>query len=669
MPAFDDFKEKLLRTQQDGKWTPASKEHDALLSYVKGLVNISRKEMAKHFSTWDVNDSIFRSRRALDKEDKAAMAKGNAPKMIVPWTFSQVMTFVSFGVQSLMQEKRFFQLEPTGVEDDPLVEPIEKLLERDTKRNDWNTFLVQYFLDIGRFSLGCAEVCWEDQQRMVRVPQTNVVQGVFGSAPTEETTVGWVKIPVFEGNKVHPVSPYRFLPDTRLPLTRYQEGEFCGSEDMWALSVLKQNQNQGLFNLDCIVQFDEKRLNERRSVSRVNTINLRGIDRQDPLRGGGSDGEHGKDGFVKSGSVVITKMVFDLVPKDFSVGGEKGLLGDEDFPVRYICWIANDMTIVRFEEAYWLHGQFPYICTQFLPDQHSTVNESLAELCDQINSTLTWLINSSITSKRSNLEGKFVYDPSGIDPKSIESRDPYIRLKKTAANSDVRRYLQQLNTVDPTLNNLQEANQIKELGESGTGYSGIMQGQFSSGRRDATQSKVVTQGAAARAKTTLGSIWTSLQNLGRQFNANNRQEMSLEQFSRVLGSTPSDKINPETGAPWTIEELFVLFKAEPVTIASAEEFFIYDGTQPAEKAYLAQSLEGILQIVLSSPEVMQVIGYGPDDIRWLISQIYELRGVTPARLPKPKPSMLAQQQQQQNVLAMPTAAGQVPQTLPSVTSA
>lgn len=656
MPAtFDDFKAKLIRTEKDGGWEAPSREHEVLLVHVKGLVSISRSEMSKNFSTWDMNDSVFRSRRCLDKEDKAAIAKGNAPKLIVPLTFAQVMTFVSFGVQSLMQEKRFFQLEPTGTEDNPLIEPVEKLLERDTKRNAWQTFLVQTFLDLGRFGIGPAEVCYEEQKRMVRVTQEKLVPGTFGAEPTKETVVRWTEIPVFEGNKVHSVSPYRFLPDTRLPLSRFQEGEFCGSEDDWSMSSLRAQTNSGLFNLSCIPKWDEKDATKRKAISRTSTLNLRGVDRQQQP---GSGTEDDKTGMVKSGNVVITKVVLDIVPKNFLVDG-KTVLGEEDFPIRYLVWFANDQTIVRCDEAYWLHGMYPYVCPQFLPDQHATINECLADNCDQITNTITWLVNSSITSKRNNMEGKAVVDPSGIEIKSLESRDPYIRLKKSAGQSDVRRYFMPVQTVDPTQNNLQEVQALKELLEGVTGYSGIMQGQYSSGRRDATQSRVVTAGAAARAKTTLGSIWESFQMLARQFNANNRQEMPFETFARIVGQTPVDTINELTGAPWTTEELYAEFHADPVTIATAEDFFIYDGTQSSEKAYLAQSLEGTLQILLSSPEMLQVLGWGPDEVRWLLEQTFILRGVTPARLPKPKPSMFALGGPQ-NVTPMGPTAPQLP---------
>lgn len=602
--AFDDFKEKLKN--------PESQEHDALLRHVKGLIAVSRRTMGGYYSKWDYNDSIFRSEKKADKEDRSAAAKGKPTKMIVPLTFSQVMTFVAFCVTTTTQNKRFFELEPTGSEDNPLREPMELILERDIRRNQWTSFLVQFFLDIGRFSLAAAEVCYKEEYRHVRITETKQVPGPMGETQ-EQTKSSFQQIPTFVGNKVYPISPYRFFPDTRLPLTRYQEGEFCGSEDMFSVSSLRGD--SACFNLDKIPKMTEDEHKKRQDISRIDVLETR-------ARGQGGDGATATaDGdMVKDGMVVLTKVVCDIIPKHFKVD-DKTPLGDEEFPIRYIVWYANDKTIVRFEEAYYLHGLFPYVCGQFLPDQHKTVNEGLSDVCDQITNLITWLINAHITSVRSNIDSKFIVDPAGVDMKSLESRSPYIFLKKNASQTGVDRYIKQFQTTDPTAAFMDDAARLKDLLEVVTGFTGNMQGQYASGRRSATESRVVTQGASARGKTTLGGIWdTAFEPLGRQLIVNNRQEMERDTFNRVLGTAATD-------------ELWVLFKADPISIATNEDFFVFDATLPSEKAFLAQSLQEILMTMLGNPEVAMAMGYGPEQFRQIFDDVYNLRGVTNSRLP------------------------------------
>lgn len=670
-PSFDTFKDSLvIKTKTDEKHGQPSKEHDAFLRHCRDLIATSRKEMCKHYSTWDYHDAIFRSRRIIDKEDRNANAKNQPAKMIVPLTFGQIMTFVAFNVQSVTQNKRFYQLEPTGTEDNPLAEPLERILERDLRKNTWLSFLTQHFLDIGRFCLGAAEVCYHEEYRNIRIPQTEASVGAFGVETTTATNA-FQKIPVFVGNKLYPLSPYRIFPDCGrgLPLTRFQEGEFCGSEDMFSISTLRSD-SAALFNLKEIPKYSAKEYSDRRNQSRVDEMDFMPDRRQN-----GESELRDPEAMVKTGQVVVTKVVLDIVPRDFECDGQHPL-GDEDFPIRYIVWYANDKTIIRFEEAYYLHGQFPYIIAQFLPDQHRIVNEGLSDVCDQITNTITWLINAAITSKRSSLDGKFIVDPAGIDIKSLESRSPYIFLRKNASQTGIDRYIKQFQTVDTTATYMQDAAQLKELLEQVSGYNGQMQGQTTPGRRSATSDRVTAQGASARGKTVLGSIWdSSFEPLGKQLIANNRQEMDFETFSRIVGDSLPDNTtaqpipDPMTGMPafpkYTIEELYTLFAADPITIATAEDFFVYDGTQPAEKAFLAQSLQEIFMAVVSSPEVAAVMGWGPAQMKELFNQIYLLRGVTPAILPPSLPAPMPPQ----NVLPGPgaaSAAGGPPQPTASV---
>lgn len=647
MASFDEFRKALEDV--------TSPQHSALLKHVKSLADISRGEMAKNYTTWDEHDMVFRSKKKVDREDQIAKTEGKPAKMIVPLTYSQIVTFVAFSVMSITQNARFFELEPTGTEDNPLTEPIELILERDLRKNQWNAFLIQFFLDIGRFGIGAAEVCYREDYRWIRINKTEDVEGAFGVATQKETS-GFEQIPVFIGNKIYPVSPYRFLPDTRIPLTRYQEGEFCGSEDVFSLSSLEGQPN--IINSDKIPKFTETGYASRRQISRVDLGPIGTEPRKNPNLGTSTDGNssHDESSMVTSGPVVITKMVLDIRPKK-SFKDEKGtsMLGDEEHPIRYLCWIANDKTVVRFEEAYYLHGMFPYMFAQYLPDQHMVCSEGLADVCEQITNLVTWKINAHILAQRNSLDGKLVVDPSGIDTKTLNSRSPYIYMKKAAAGLDVNRYVKEIATVDSTANVMKDVADLDGLLEKISGFSAQMQGQYSQGRRSATQDRVVAQGAGARGKTTIGGIWdTAFEPLGKQLIANNRQEMDAETFSRVMGKRDWGT-NTETEQPFTVEEIFTLFKADPVSIAMSEDFFVFDGTLPSEKAFLAQSLQEILMQIMSNPEVAIIMGYDAQTIKELFNQIYLLRGVTPARLPSGKTADPAMIQALQQLRTTPSA--------------
>jgi hypothetical protein len=616
---FDQFKKAVQDVD--------SPEHGALLKHVKGLAKIAYKDVSRNFTNWDYNDGVFRSRYKPDKEDIESEKKGQMSKMIVPMTFSQIMTFIAFAVMSVTQNRRFFELEPTGQEDDVIQEPVELIVERDLRRNQWTAFLVQFFLDVARFGRGAAEVCWKEEYRNIRMTDTSETEGAFGVTQTT-TSSNFKRLPFFVGNKIYPISPYNFLYDCRLPLTRYQEGEFCGSQDVFSYASLQSQDD--LFNLDKIPKYSVEGYRNRRKWSRVD---LGYETRENPNLGDTSGNSDHSSSFVTSGDVIVNKMCFDLTPKNFKNGEKAWFDETTNFPVRYIVWYANDKTIIRFEEAYYLHGMFPYVAGQYIPDQHESMHSGLADVCDQLTSLITWKINAHMASQKNSVESKFLIDPAGVDVKSLESRSPYIFLKRNASQTGVDRYIKQFKTEDTTTTTFQDIGSISDLTEKITGLSAQLQGQYSQGRRSATQDRVVAQGASSRGKTTLGAIWdTAFEPLGKQLIINNRQEMDKDTFVRILGRRDWPA-NPDTQQPYTIDEIFAMFKSTPEDLVQNEDFFVFDGTTPSEKAFLAQSLQELFVTILSNPQVAMAIGAGPEFIKELFAQIYLLRGVTPARLP------------------------------------
>lgn len=605
--------------------------HSYLRDFCKKYVKRSREHMSNNYDAWDYNDLIFRSKRKLDKEDRAAMLKGNTAKMILPLTFSQVITFASFCIATLQQNQRFFQLDPLGSEEQPLDEPLEIILQRDLAKNKFTAFLCQFFIDIGRFSMGVGEVSYEEHFRWMNLTTQEPAVGPMGQ-PTTVAKTGLQAVPVFNGNVIRSVSPYRFFPDLDFPLSRYQEGKFCFSEEIVALTTLRGWADQmDLFNLDFIPKMGVTEMEDRKRISRIDEIPVRQNSNM------GSENQINTDAFTRSGNVVLTKGVVEILHSDFKPDGEAQILGSENLPVRYIVWYANDKTVIRFAEATFLHGQYPYFMSQYLNDQHKIVPEGLADLCDQLQEYSTWILNSHKAAQAQALESKWVVDPSGVDVKMLESRSPYIYMKRDAAGQDVNRYLKQFKTEDVTQNAFSDIEAAKDMLDAVTGISPFMQGQSSPGRRSSLQDNVVTQGGASRGKFHLSQIWaTGFADLGKQLIANNRQEMNVETFMRILGPNPSGiMVDPATNMPYPPEQLFAMFQSDPFDIAAAEHFFVWDATLPSERQYLAQSLQEIFIELMQNPALPQLIGYGPTQMRDLFAEIFLLRGVPSSRLPAP----------------------------------
>ena len=151
--------------------------HKEMLEHARALVKMSRSKMSEYYQMWDTQEQVYRGIRVPDKDDIKQAQQDKPVKMVVPNTFAQVMTFSSFLFLLFTQNRTIFSLQPTGDEDyGTKQQDCETLLERDCRRNMWNTILFQHLLDIGRFGPAIFECSWtRDIMHAYVAPEPKVV--------------------------------------------------------------------------------------------------------------------------------------------------------------------------------------------------------------------------------------------------------------------------------------------------------------------------------------------------------------------------------------------------------------------------------------------------------------------------------------------------------------
>lgn len=601
--------------------------HTKLLTHCNQLLRLSRGQMSNYFSQWDRNASIYKGLVPVDAEDKKALKKGAPTKMTVPLTFAQVQTFVSFCFLLFTQNSEFYSLDPTGNEDFPIREDAEKFLKRDLNRNAFLVSLYQFLLDIGRFNIGVFKHSWTEDYAYVPSKILKQPASFMGVSQGRERVEDVIKkVLRFEGNKIVNVSPFRFYPDLRLPLPRFQEGEFCGSEDEMALTELEKMQDAGdVSGVDFIrpinTEFYRDRVGSRFSFGEASPQGIKGLS-------GAVSGN-------TRGMAVIDEIQVKINPSKFMLD-DGSYLGDEEYPVIYNVWIANDTRIIKCEPLGYLHGQFTYDVAQFSPDQHEVMGQGLADIIDHMQATISWFVNSHITSIRKVISNRLVADPAGVDRKSLEDDSPVIWLKKGKSSTGVDRWLKQLQLTDVTTNHMKDVEIFTKLMQLITGVNDNAMGQYNSGRRSATEARAVTAGAAGRLKTAAIVIWAmALDPLGRKLLTNLRQGIQQETFARVVGRPmplPTDQNNPNFQAllqaaqqsQANFQQRWETFKSTPEELVGADDFFVFDSTVSSEKGFIAQSLQELLGIVLANPETAVALDI---NAKGIINEIYRLRGV------------------------------------------
>lgn len=578
---------KLLEAEQ-----PTS-ELSALKNRVVKLVRGSRSKMSERYESWDKQQEVYNGRKQKTAKDRRAEAAGVPSSMLLPLTFAQVQTFVSFCFLLFKQNTRMLELKGVDATDLTYREEAETVLEKDLADNKFSLLLYQFLQDMAKFGFGCFSVSWEVEKTQVWSTRPQVDSALpAGSAPTMVKQL--VEVTKREGNVITNVSPYKVFPDMRKPLRDYQTGEFCSYEDEMMLWQLEGMEAQGSV---AGVQYAKgmKDLRGDRGWSEsVKSLRFVSLDPEKP----------------QDGDCLVTKVQIRLIPAKTKVGPNM-VLGPEVYPVIYLVWLLNDDRIIKLEPLDAAHGEFTLVIHELLPDIHEKMNLGLAEIISVLQELIGWFINARVEAVSRLIDNRLVVDETAVDMSSLKAGSRVIKLSKNANGKGVDHYVKQLDVRDTTTGHIGDAQSLMQIMQLVTGVNENAMGQYNAGRRSATEARAVTQGAAGRMRLLAELIWDgAINRLGRQLLLNSRQAMSAETFTKIVGK--------EGGAK------FALFNRPMEELVGSFDHFVFDGTTPSEKSFLAQSLQELLAIVMSSPDMGLMLNLDPAK---MIQEIYQLRGV------------------------------------------
>lgn len=569
-----------------------------LLWRCKDLVKLSRNAMKYYYDIWDRNDEVYRGDKHLDESDKKALKKKEPTKFVLPASYAQVQTFVSFAASVLNQREFFYELEGVGSEDCEGAKIGSALLEHNlTAQNFRDQKLRQFLTHIAKYGIGVIKHSWTKevvmQKQMVNT-QVPLASGSLMDIPEEKI----VPVTKYEGNWLRVISPYHFLPDPRVPLARFQEGEYLASEDEYSGSKLREFEQQGLaVGVAYIPKLSYDALEDRRKFSfqwNVNTPTLNINEKQ---------------------FYIITEVQLKLNPAKTFIGG-KPLDESRDFDCKYLVWIANDNRVIRIDPMDYPHGDFTYDVTQFEEDTDHLINLSLVELIASLQDTMDWFINARITNVRKIISNQAVVDPAAIEMQDLKNRNPIIRLKPQYAGSGVEKFYKQVDLRDVTQSHLNDVEFLHGYAKNATGLSENLLGQFASGRRSAQEAKNVSSNAVARIMLIVNNIWSSaMLPLGKKMLSNLREGLEEPVMVKMVGQ--STMLSNPSG--------LVQFKqVSRADLAGNYDFTLMSGTLPSQRLQTADALQELLSLIMSRPEAAFVFQYDPQK---LLDEILYLRGI------------------------------------------
>ena len=593
--------------------------HTQLLQHCRALVDMSRSDMSKYYDRWEASDLVYRGERFADEEDKKACKTGAPSKIVIPLTYAQIQTFVSFGMGLLQQREHFFELEGTGEEDHRAAKLGEALLDQNLEANQFTTLLYQFLLNIGRFSLGVIKHSWVKETESIWVEEEVQVSGfqpmrllgqLFNPVPREPEMKQVKKEQVsYMGNRLESVSPFCFYPDTRFPLSKFQQGEFCGSETEMSMTQLRKGEKDGLY---AGVKFIEKLSGDKY------------LKRQGQRFGHYRQESTTAKGQIES-TVIVTSVQFEITPSKFKLS-DGSFLGPSNDPEKWIVEYANDSRVIRAEPLGYVHNHFTYSLGQFSPDEQSLVNETIAEMVGHLQAVIDWFVNAHITNVRKHISNRLVVDPAGVMFEDIRDHKPVIRLKPGASNTGVERYVKQLNVSDVTRGHIGDVQTLMQFVYMTTAISDNNMGQVNSGRRSAREISNTASASGNRLRTVIKLIYDGcLKPLGKDLLSNLRDGLDEDTFVTITGTEFPDW---DAYTSFTMKDGRTKVKVNRTNLAGNFDFKVFEGILPSDKFAQAETLENTLMALMKNPQglpiLTQVLGYDP---KKLFTEVLELRGI------------------------------------------
>ena len=586
MSMTEETRVRVAEAQQD-------EQLEKLKDKVVRLVKSSRGRMSSYYKKWDDYNEAYRGLKRPDRDDVDAAKNDRPQKMIIPMSYAQIHTFASFCYALFTQNRRLFEMVPQENEAFDYRVDSEKLLERDLKYNKFDNLLYQWLIDVGRFNLGVLKHWWtEDRVPLVQAPETQTMEQQTAEGlnlldvivPQETERV------VYQGNKIVSVSPYNFFPDVRFPLSRWEDGSYCADETEWHINYLKEEDRKGnLAGTEHVKAMDRDiytKRGETRLIEFSKYMEAHARDHND---------------FI----VVVTSCEIEIVPEEYGLGPEK-------HNVKYKVLVANDDRIISAEPCNNVHNRFSYSVGQYSPDYQSQIAAAISDMTAPLQDTMSFLVNSRLMSVKKGLEHQLVVDPSGVDITSLESRNPFVLLKKGAPKIGVDRFVQQLSYQDNTTRHLDDAATMMNLMQTTMGISENAMGQFASGRRSATEARAVNAGAAGRLKMVASILFRDgIADLGQKMLLNLRQGLDQEHFVALLGEESAERYP-------------AFSPADPNELIGSYDNFILDSTLSSEKGFIAQSMQELIQALVSNPEMAMSLGL---DIPEMVLEVMRLRGL------------------------------------------
>jgi hypothetical protein len=577
-PLDNDGKELDLR--------PGSQLHGQIIINILNRARQSYSVMQRRHEAWNKIDDTLTAYITPDELDKEIKRKDKKKpvNIVIPYSFATLETILTYFSTAFLQNP-IFQFDGNSGEDQIGAKLLELCVEAQMRRSGGSLALHTMWRDSIAYSIGCIAAGWkrENGHRVVEAvrPQgvlSKMLDAIGGNTGRRKKMVPEL---FYEGCDLINIDPYLILPDPNQPIHKIEAMEFFGwIEEKSQLSLLEEElwEDSDLFNVRYLSHTKERYTEFTIDPSR--RAKKYGLNQRRKMYG-------------TTNSKTLINMYINLVPKDWNIGSS-------EYPEKWLFQVADGLVITKARPLDLVHNRFPVVLSSPDFDGYSVAPVSRLEMIDGLQEVLNFLFNSHMMNVRRSVNNMFVVDPSLVNIPDFD--DPsgglMIRLRRAAWGRGVQNVMEQLQVVDVTARNVQDAFQVMELGARVTGATDNAMGQQRKGsaRVSATESRGQMQNVANRMER-MASVTSAMamNPLAYMLAFHTQQLMSQDMYVKVVGEN-LEALQAEYGAGAKV-------KVSPFDILVQFGVIPRDGSVPGAAGQTADQWVNLYQILAQNQVV------------------------------------------------------------------
>lgn len=409
----------------------------------------------------------------------------------IPYTYAVLMSAHTYWTSVFFARAPVHQFSGRHGEGEMQVQAMEALISYQV---DVGQMMVPYYVwlyDAGKYGVGIVGNYWDRQKlhygSLVEMDDPNA-PGTKAVYQTTQEITGYV------GNRSYNVSPWDFIFDPRVPVKRFQEGEFCAARVRlgWNHILRRRDQKYYNSNVDELKESNSIDTNNQSSDSALVKPQTRAYIYE-------NDGDENDPKNKHPASGTFWEFYVELVPSEWGVGST-------GYPQKWCFTITEDLSlIVGAQPLGNYHCAFPFNVLESEVEGYGLYTRGTPKILEPIQNTVDWLVNTHFYNVRQTLNNQFIVDPSKLVIKDVQNGGPGFiwRLRPEAYGADLDKIFKQVPVTDVTRTHLGEVQAMFGLGERVTGVNDQIMGALSTGtnRKTATEVRTTTSFGVNRQKT------------------------------------------------------------------------------------------------------------------------------------------------------------------------